>query len=59
MKQAKRDSDFLHEIEQAESMLMNLDGEKQEFKNWVDQCLQEWSSNNKDIKPILLKLNKI
>lgn len=40
-------------------MLMNLDGEKQEFKNWVDQCLQEWSANNKDIMPILLKLNKI
>jgi len=33
--------------------------EKKNFNSWAHACLNEWESNGKELKPIILKLSKL
>jgi hypothetical protein len=57
-KQKKLEEEILKEFEDAQRMRAALEDEEKVFQSYAAKCLNEWDSNGKNVKPLLLELQK-
>jgi len=58
LKKKKLEAEILKELEDAQKVRLALDDEEKVFNSYAEKCLSEWSDNGKNIKPMLLELQK-
>jgi len=57
-REKKVEKAFLKELDEAEKMKVVLEEDDKVFSSYAERCLKEWADNGKNIKPLLLELQK-
>jgi len=55
-RQKKVEDQILREFDDALKMKASLEDEDRVFQSYAERCLQEWDTNGKNLKPLLLEL---
>lgn len=57
-KEKKLEAEILKELEDAQRVKCALEDDERVFNSYAEKCLNEWQDNGKNIKPMLLELQK-
>jgi len=57
-KQRKLEDEIQKEFDDAQRMRAAIEDEERVFQSYAEKCLSEWSSNGKNVKPLLLELQR-
>jgi len=57
-KQKKLEEEIVKEFEDAQKMKVALDEDEKVFNSYAEKCINEWNDNGKNIKPMLMELQK-
>lgn len=57
-KHKKAEKEFIKELEDADRVKVALDQDEEVFNSYAERCLKEWNDNGKNVKPLLLELQK-
>lgn len=56
VKNQKREEEYKSELQAAAKSQALLDQQEKDFYSYAEQCIKEWESNGKNVKPLIMEL---